>query len=280
MSSRFRNSDGFTLIEVLIAFFILALISIAASRATTNAIRLRDILANEGSFFSAIRLTMDIMQRDISLIYSPTIMVPKPAKSGTGATDLSQPPTQDDDGEVTATPGSPEFQALMGDAGRTSEFWAPAVDKTGIRPARFQGDDKKMSFIAASHIRIYKDSPESDFAKITYELGSGRQKDDGIPPGVLVKTESPNAFTDEEDKDGRKKTYNLVRGLKRLRFRYWNQKMERFENKWDSDHEDTKNRFPDYIEVFVEVVGPKQLSFEGTYRFRPEVPVNGVNPSF
>ena len=53
----------------------------------------------------------------------------------------------------------------------------------------------------------------------------------------------------------------------------------KWDNSWDNDKEDYKEKYPDIIEITVEVNGPDKLSHTGIYKFRPEVPISGINPS-
>lgn len=267
MSSRFpNNSHGFTLIEVLIAIFLLVVISMSIYQATTETYRLRDILVHEGDFYNTIRLSMEILQKDISVIYTPTLMAPPEKKAGTTG---AEPPAS-----------ARDLEAIMGEAGRTTPFWHGATDQTGIRASHFIGTDSKMSFISLSHIRIYKESRETEFAKITYEIKTGKHVE-GIEGNLmLVKTESPNAFSADEFRDPFKRTYMLLRGIRSIRFQYYQKDKDRWHSRWDTESEDFKNKYPDAIEVRVEVTGPAKLSFEGLYRFKPEIPLSGkLNPS-
>ena len=45
---------------------------------------------------------------------------------------------------------------------------------------------------------------------------------------------------------------------------------------WDTDKDEFKNLYPDIVEVSIEVAGPSRLQFEGTYKFRPEIPLMSV----
>jgi general secretion pathway protein J len=249
------NTAGFTMLEVLIAIALLGMISLGIYQATAETYRLRDILLNEGDFYNGIRLSLSVMDRDISLLYSPYIMKPE------------EP--------VTAPSARPITLSTAADA---TTFWGPATDDGGIKPSRFIGTDTKISFVSASHIRLYKDAPESEFALISYELVQDRTS--GLPDSmVLLKNESSNVFIEDERTDKLKKTYPLLHGIKKWRYRYYRKDKDRWENSWDSDKEDFKNIYPDIIEVTVEVIGPSRLHFEGMYKFRPETPLNGLNPS-
>jgi prepilin-type N-terminal cleavage/methylation domain-containing protein len=264
-----NDTSGFTLLEVLISMAILVFISFAIYQATVETFKLRDSLSTEGDFHNSIRLSTSIMQRDIALIYSPVVALPSPLPSG-------------------GPPGgaNPQFVAgqtpMPDDLGRSYIFWGPAVNLTGLRPSRLIGTENKLSFIAISHYRIYKDAPASDFAKITYELKKDEKGQPRTETSVLVKTESPNAFAKDDVKDTFKRSYEILRGIKTLTYTYYMRDGNTWRTlkSWDTDKEDTKNRFPDIIELTMEVVGPKNQIFDGKFKFRPEIPFNGIQARF
>jgi prepilin-type N-terminal cleavage/methylation domain-containing protein len=277
MNSRRQNSEaGFTLIEVLISVVVLTFISLGIYQLTTQTFRLRDSLSIEGEFYNSIRLAMNVLGRDVAAIYTPELMKPPtPQPSGNPA-----------GGVVAAAPPDVDFQNLLStDAGRTTPFWLPAIEKSGLRPSHFIGTDLKISFLALSHVRIYRDAPDSIFAKISYELV--HDENPGVP-GVtdalmLVRTESTNAFDDDDRRDRNySRKLPLLHGIKKLKYRYWKKDgtaTGKWDTSWDNEKEDYKGKFPDLVEVTFEVIGPEHLSFEGIYKFRPEVPLRGLDPS-
>jgi hypothetical protein len=244
---------------------ILVFISFAIFQATTETYKLRDSLSREGNFYNEIRLSMSIVSRDIALIYSPTILVPPKKK------------------DPTAPAGARELEVIMSDdLGRAYTFWGVAQDESGLRPSRFIGTDTKMTFVSASHVRIYKDSPESEFAKVTYEVKRDTKNAETNPDTmVLIKTETPNAFASDDIKDTMSKSYELLHGIKKFQFTYYLRDGNTWKTSksWDSDKEETKNIFPDIIEISLEVKGDKNLGFEGKFKFRPEIPLDGLEPS-
>lgn len=269
-----KAQAGFTLIEVLIAMFLLTVISIAIYQATTETYRLREVLQNEGDFYNNIRLAMSLMDRDVTLMFSPVPVVPGP---------VSKPTRQ----------GNPELMEQMRIAGldRESEFWNPAIHASGIRPSRFVGKEQSMSFISSSHVRLYRESPESEFAKITYGLRDDVPALSGFAEEIpdsrtLVKTEDPNAFDLEEDRTievGDRKyrrTYPLLNGIRKLKFEYYRKRDDRWFVDWDTNSRDFYGEYPDMIRMTVEVAGPSRLFFEGNYLFKPEMPFYGLHPSY
>ncbi len=264
-----RENHGFTLIEVLIAMAILVFISFGIYQATIETYRLRDVLATEGAFYNTIRLAMSIVQRDIALIYSPVVLIPRPN-------------TSPSPGSLPATPPTPLVSLPGEDLQVPYKFWSPAVDESGLRPSRMIGTDNKLSFISLSYTRIYKDTPGSEFSKISYEL-KPEEKDASLKGTfILVKSESGNAFTREDSKDPLLQNYELLHGIKKLTFTYLTKDGNSWKTarSWDSEQDQPRLTFPDMIVIDLEVVGTKSLSFEGKFKFRPEIPINGLPANY
>jgi len=167
------------------------------------------------------------------------------------------------------------------DLSQSSVYWSPAIDDTGVRPSHFIGTDTKLSFISVSHIRIYKDSPESEFAKIAYEVKRDSQNSALPDTQVLIKTESSNVFAMDDLRDPFSHSYELLRGIKKFSYTYYKRDGNTWKKSksWDSEKEEPKNSYPDIIELTLEVIGPQRQSFEGVFKFRPEIPLNGLYPS-
>lgn len=272
-----NNRDGFTILEVLIAIAILVFITFGISQTVTQAFKVREIVMNEGNFYNEIRLSMSILQRDVALIYSPVLSAPTKATArgpGGSGTQRGAAPDPNSDPEAAL---ALDREAL----GRTTAYWLPPVDKGGLRPSRFVGTETKMSFVSLSGIRVYKNSAESEFLNVSYELKTEEKPEFQEGTQVLVKTASPNAFDDEDaSKDKFKRNYPLLHGIKKLSFRYYRKDKDRWDREWDNDKSEWRNLYPDIIEIKVEVVGPSQLSHEGLYKIRPEIPLRGIDPSF
>ena len=240
---------------------ILVFIVFGIYQAVTQTFKLRTSLAAEGNFYNSLRLSTTIIQRDLALMYSPTAMAPAALK----------PPN----------PGSPEARSGSStsfgndNVGQTSPFWLGG-DQSGLRLSHFIGTDRKISFISMSHIRIYKDTPESEFAKITYEIVPDTHDPENKGNFVLVKTESPNVF-DVDDRDLFAKKFEILRGIKKLSFVFYQWERDRWKpsRNWDNEKEEFRNIYPDVIEMQIELVGPDRLSFEGKFKFKPEFPFYG-----
>ncbi|MFL5812365.1 MAG: type II secretion system protein J [Bdellovibrionia bacterium] len=293
MNSNSRNkSAGFTLIEVMITVAILAFISLGIFQAVTSSFKIRDELGQEADFYTGIRLAMGIMNRDVTMMYTPTLLLSTQKQKTSGSSDNSgNSNSSDNSGSTREAPKFDESQiaaATAADLSRSFMFWSAAADKNGLRPARFIGTSSKMSFISATNFRVYKDSPESEFAKVTYGV-----EPDNEPPingfkvdgsNILIKQINPDVFNNDDTSEGEKShRYTLLRGVTSCKFTYYrwddNKSFTAFTS-WDSDKEDFRWRMPDMIQVEIEVKGQTGLSFTGFYQFKPEIPLNGLNSSF
>ena len=284
MSSSFRFNDqtlasqeGFTLIEVLISIVLLVVISLSIYQTTTSTYKLRDTLLHEGDFHNGVRLAMGIIDRDVNVLFSPSMLLPTSAPAPT--------PSNNPNGQNGAASnlgnGAPVSDALP--EVHATDYWGALLDKSYVRAPRFIGKESEMSFIAASHIRVFKDAQESEFAKVHYMVQDDPRPPEGVdePAGkILVKTVSPNVFTEDDDKDKMKHQYALLRGIQKLSIKYCSVDKDRCYPSWDSDSADFKNLYPDRIELTLEVAGPNRLKFSGLYKFKPEIPFNGLDESF
>jgi prepilin-type N-terminal cleavage/methylation domain-containing protein len=294
---------GFTLIEVMIAIVLLGMISYAIYQATTQTYRYRAKIIGEGDFYGGIRLAMGLIDRDTSALFSPITLNPLRDQAAQSQQAGMNPQQQMDPrfgggfggfgGQQGNRPGAnagktPEQIAeearlleelSRSDLGQLSDYWLPATDLTAIRPSRFVGTENRIQFISASHQRIYRDAPESEFSKIVYEL---REDKNAVIDGtrILVRVADPEVFDETQRRESKAKTYPLLSGVKSFSFRYFRKDKRAWENTWDTNREDMKGLYPDLIELTLEVEGLNRLSFKGSYMFKPEGFFNGLEATF
>lgn len=284
MNSNSRSNAGFTLIEILIAITLIAFMSFGIYQIMGQTYSLRDTLLGDGDFYSEIRLAMGILDRDVSALYYPTLSRRNGATPGSGSGSQTGQP-----GRPPGTPNPPgqtgqvaaqqpvDLVALFGvTANDRSQYWGPIINKMGIRIPRFLGTPDTLQFIGTSHVRIYQDSPESIFSKIRYEF-----KDK-----ALTKVERMSAFSMEETDRDTKREYPLLSSITKLVFKYYKRDKDQWSANWDSDRPETKDIFPDLIEVELEMSrgdresGEKSQAFAGRFLLRPEASREGLYATF
>ncbi len=259
-----NHRHGFTLIELLISIAILGMISVGVYTTTSSTFILREKLQAEAEFYNLVRSSLSIIERDILMIYSPQLAALP------GALGQAAPPVQPGT-NPNSRPGVEVF-----DPGIPTKFWGQMVNTHHIRPSRFTGEEGKLSFISASNIRLYRDSKESNFLKIKYS-----QEDDDLPVDTkkrrgktLARYTDTNVFVD----DGREETEIrtvILREIKSFKLTYLDGRNDQWQNNWDTEGRDTKNRFPALIKLVVEVYQPAPLpegsTFSVTQVYKPEL---------
>ncbi|MBI2606259.1 MAG: type II secretion system protein [Deltaproteobacteria bacterium] len=245
-----KEASGFTLIELMISMTILSFIAMTVYQTTSRSFELRETLSQDGDFYNAIRVALETFGRDVTHIYTPQ------AASLPG--EMGKP----------AKPGSEAAAAL---SPSVYPFWGALINSHGVRPSRFNGSDTKISFVINSHVRLFRDSAESEFAKITYAL-----EEDKLAGGnvlALVKRENPNAFTLEEKlSDDDEIRYTLISGVKGLRLRYLDGEKDSWSSSWDTTSSDHLGKFPSLVEIELEMELPKSgNTFTAQQRYRTEL---------
>jgi len=250
--SLFKKNQGLTLIELLISLAILAIISFSIYHTITQTFRLRNRLLLENEFHTTLCFAIRCLQKDIALLYSP----------------------------IPFFCPSHHLPAFLekGFGLQNAPFWGEALDETKMRPARFVGTKNRLLFITTSHLRIYSENLESEFAQVIYEV-----KDLGPPKNeTLLKIENPNAFELYPSQDLPQTQSELLTNIKNLNFTYLLQKGNTWKESptWDNSALGTLNCFPDLIKMEIELKSPKNIHFKGEFKFTYEIPLVELSPYF
>ena len=237
-----QGSKGFTLIEVLIAVALLALMSIAIVQVTSRSFDLNFKLGSETSDYTGILLSLQTVERDLSQIYSPV----------TGPTKAPDP-TQNE---------SP------------SEFWSIPVRSDGTRRARLKGNKEKLSFITNSNLRLEADSPQSDFLRVTWEIK--RNKEGSYS---LLRSTEWDVFRLDPNSDRKPVEVALIENISSAKFTYYRPENKAWQEEWDSESPYSKdqNRFPALISLKITVPDPinNQQQLDWEVISKPLMPLNG-----
>jgi prepilin-type N-terminal cleavage/methylation domain-containing protein len=272
--------SGFTLIEVMIALFILVIVGFATSKAVIDAAQLKENLKDDTEFSSEFRTSVTLIERDLNQVFNPRWFLGPEAV----ALDFQNAAPA----VAPALINGPEVNRMLrGEAVRNGAYWGKVFDTTGIRPSRFQGDEKSMSFVSASHLRIYREKKESIYSKIRYELERMRenpnltkeqnQKNSGLYS--LIKIENTRAFELEEPRDSPYIQYfTILNQIKTLKFRYYKAGEKNPVNSWDSDTEEHQGAFPEMVEMELSLEALNGRTMDATVMFRLEAP-NEVLPT-
>jgi prepilin-type N-terminal cleavage/methylation domain-containing protein len=288
MNSKWQKNKGFTLIEVMIALFILVMIGTTTSKAVIDAAKLKEVLKDETEFSSEFRTSTLFIERDLSQIFNPRWFL-APDFKPLDPYNPPPPPPPPAPGQRPSLPvlGVDEInRRTRGRGFQPSEFWGPILDPSGIRASRFKGKETELSFVAASHVRIYQSKKESIYAKVKYELVrqepnpnlTAEQNQKHADLYSLIKIENTRAFEMDEPKEAPYlNSYVILNNVKKLKFSFYKSGEKEPVREWDSESSDQKGKFPASVEMEVTLVGPEDRVMDSKVLFNLETP-NDVLP--
>jgi hypothetical protein len=268
----------------MISLFILVLIGTTTSKAVVDAAKLKEVLRDETDFSSEFRTSTAFIERDLSQVFNPRWFLPADFKPIDPYAQPAPPP------QVPA--GSPKplpsltpdeiNRKTRGSAFQSFEHWGPILEPSGIRASRFKGKESEMSFVSASHVRIYQLKKESVYSKIRYELRrqeenpnlTREQNEKRKMLYSLVKIENTRAFELEEPaKDAPYvSVYAVLNNVKSLKFLYYKSGEKDPLREWDSESTDPKGQFPTSVEMEVSLIGPGDRVLDSKVLFNLEAP--------
>jgi general secretion pathway protein J len=125
------------------------------------------------------------------------------------------------------------------------------------RPTFFTGESEKLSFSMLGHQRLARDAKESDQSIISYKVGH-----DPDQHGLTSLLRCEKAVIDDEP-DRCERWETLVSDVRRIEFRYWDNKKKDWVSDWDTRRNDHPNQLPDRVRI--ELSGKNELGKEQKY---------------
>lgn len=196
---------GFTLIEVMIAVAILAVISLLVWQTTSSNLKAKDRYESRSEFFHMIATSLNTMAEELSSTY-------------------------------IFSSGDQLGMGISGDLTTRSLF---------------KGEENQVTFTSFAHLRLMKNSKESDQAEMAYYLKSNTEER-GLHD-LMKREESPPNHEPEEGGV----TYLVLEGLKRLEFRYYDGEKFEWREDWDSSQFDHKDKIPRAVQITMAMVDPE-----------------------
>lgn len=240
------KSRGFTLIEVIVALAILAVMTVLTAGAIQNAVRTRAKASGIITRESAVRDALRVIERDVNTVFNYRATSPE-------AADAQQAQTA----AQGAIPG-----AAPGFLGATAPGAAPAPQATpdpnlpqNKKLTQFIGARNRMDFTALSHVRTSVDAVESDQVEVGYYVApcKTRTREKSVDSSCVWRRESTE-IDDDVTKDG--DSVVLIEHVESFLLRYLGPGKEDWQESWktDSNGDDvTKDRFPYAVEVTLKV---------------------------
>ena len=229
------RAHGFTLIEVIVAISILAVMTLMTATAIRSAIQARAKATGLMQREALVRDALRVIERDVnSAFHYREISLDAPA-AGQPATAGTVP--------GAAAPVAPVAPAAPVDPNKKQQITA------------FMGENERMDFTALSHVRTSADAPESDQVEIGYYVAAckARTRTGTVDTSCLWRRES-NDIDDDPTKGGQ--AVALVEHVEQFKLRYLGPDKEEWQDSWKTyqgGDDTTKDRFPYAVEVTLKV---------------------------
>lgn len=251
------NKRGFTLVETIITLMIMAVLTIMAARTIQQAFRARTKIQNQIDQISQVKDTLRLMERDINLAYHhldfqkeladelAKTQKPPPNQGNPNGNLLSPPPPPPlQPGNQPGVPSNNPFLKTENRVSPTTQFYAK---------------ESEMHFVTMNTVRLIKDSPQADFGEISYYVDTCKfRPDKKFESGkCLFRRTSP--LVDKEPTKGGSST-QLLTDVTEFNLRFYSLIQKDWRKDWNSKEEagdnNTKNRYPEAIEVNLTVEPP------------------------
>lgn len=125
------------------------------------------------------------------------------------------------------------------------------------RPTFFSGQNDRLSFSMLGHQRLARDAKESDQSAVFYKVDR-----DPDQKGVtsLLRCEKP-VLDDDPEHCARWET--LITDVKKVEFKYWDNKRKDWVNEWDTRRNEHPDQLPDRVKLILH--GKDEIGKEQQY---------------
>lgn len=258
-----RQDRGFTLIEVIIALFILSFLSLFTVQAIQRAIRDKAKIQKDIDKNSTLRDALRVMERDVNLAFNYrdvyttlynqaqderkkiALQPKKVTDSGTGSSGLSDKGTTSTPVTTTGAPSQID----------ETKYQHKPEDKI---KTQFIGEAEAMNFTSLSNVRMMEGTMISSQAEIGYHLKSCRRRSTQETSSNCLWRRVSNYLHEDITRNGDETV--LLENVTFFKLRYLGPgKQDEWLDTWMSNErgdDATKGKFPYAVEITLEVRDP------------------------
>jgi prepilin-type N-terminal cleavage/methylation domain-containing protein len=242
------KARGFTLIEIVVAVAILAVLCLMTAQSIQRAVKTKVKIEKDIDRVSVVREALKVMERDINLAFNYRD-INVDLYNAVGAARQAAATTTNQPQAGTTTPGQPAQPT------QPQPAISPFVPKKQILLTQFLGSEKELYLTSLSNVRTQADVQESDQAAIGYFLKDCTNWiNKSWHSNCLIRRVNP-ILTDDITKGGVETP--LLENVTRFELRYLGPNHEKeWIKDWMSDGKNgddtTKTKFPYAVEITIE----------------------------
>ncbi len=226
-----NSSRGFTLLEVMIAVTILAILTAMTAQTVQKSLQMKRKIQTDIDRESAVRNAMRLIEKDINTAFH--------------FRDLNY--------ELNEDLKKQQAQAAAGAGGQQQQQQVPAIqDPPPKNNTHFLGGEAALDFTSLNHVRMMKDAQESDQEEVGYFLENCKSRTDDKVSSQCLKRRTSALIDDDISKGGA--TITLLEHVTQFKLRYLGKGKDDWTGSWRTDEkgdEITKGNFPQAVEVTI-----------------------------
>jgi prepilin-type N-terminal cleavage/methylation domain-containing protein len=206
------HSEGFSLLEILIALTIMGFLSISLFTITNNNIDTKEIIIKEDREYLQVYTALHRLDSDFSQIYSPLYFSSLELSKDKDANDAAY--------SQSRTDAKYKYQV--------SENFPTATVNIQPVPLVTQEDKTSLRFLTAANKRFFEDQKQSRHAWVEYYLARDDREDLATAEFQLMRRKV-NTNIYDRDLDFRKvKGHVLLRGVKEFKLEFYSREREKW----------------------------------------------------
>ncbi|MCB0411552.1 MAG: prepilin-type N-terminal cleavage/methylation domain-containing protein [Bdellovibrionales bacterium] len=247
------NSKGFTLIEIVVAIAILAVLSFYTAQSIQRAVQSKVKIQGDIERTSTLRSAIRVIEKDIQMAFNyrdPNIELHNRAgkeRDKQKASDKAKGKGKSDD-----TSGAGPSEASGEGTPGSAEPFKPIEEKI---LTQFAGTEETINFTSRNNFRTQADSQMSDEMEVGYYVEDCRKRSNSSISTKCLMRRTSNIIDDQIEDGG--DSVALIEDVTRFKLRYLGyQENAEWQSQWRSDQggdDVTKDHFPIAVEVTIEV---------------------------
>jgi hypothetical protein len=269
------SQSGLTIIEIMIAVFLLGMVMISVINSTSTSFEMRDATVKINKENLSIETAMDRISWDIEHQYSPLFFsrVFRSQSPGTDSSDSSSSSGGVISGDTAENSG---INSLLAPYSNNENFSGPSEYALPI-PIIKSEDKNELHFFTVANRRKVVDSKASHFAWVKYKLekdeaNSAEKKSNEQQdfPNLVRYQFSANPFLKETIQWDKIRPQILLRNVKKLQFLYWDEIKKKFVE--NMNELKSNEKYFRGIKIVIEYVDASNVERLNERIFRPLFP--------
>ncbi len=254
LSEQIESESGFTLIEILIAIVVLALMMVSIYTIINNSTTTKDVIVREDQSYLQVQTALSRFELDFSSLSSPLFY----AQAKTVNVPL-------DDSTRDPYSGAQPFAA--------SENFFATTESGEIIPTFQMPDSNTIVFFTSSHYRRVENAKQSRYSWVRYTLRDSTREDESgekIEGKEWVRSTVVEDVYRGEIDWSKEREFILLDHIKELKWGFWDKEREKFvENIRELSN---PNSLPRLVQISITWVAPDKTELEFNRTFRPLYP--------